>query len=195
MGITTLLFDLPRISSWSCCADRGDIGKIPNRFLMCSMGFNFNIKQNSMSVPLKNSIKVATGALLPVVSSHRGGDAALFNGKYLCYEDARTPGDQEILFFLILFFLFDVFFIYISNDLLFSGSPLPAIPISPLLSPCSPIHPFPLPCSGIALYCCTETFQNQGPLLCSFWTSCNMWIISWVFQVSRLISTISECIP
>ena len=49
-----------------------------------------------MSVPLKNRIKVGTGALPRVVSSHRGGDAALFNGKYLCYEDARTPGDQMI---------------------------------------------------------------------------------------------------
>ena len=49
-----------------------------------------------MSVPLKNSIKAATGVLLRVVSSHCGGDAALFNGKYLCYEDARTPGDQMI---------------------------------------------------------------------------------------------------
>ena len=78
------------------------------------------------------------------------------------------------IFWLPDFFLFDVFFIYISNDFPFSGSPFPASPICPLPSTCSPIYPFPLPCSGIPLYCCIESFQNQGPLLHSFWTSFNM---------------------
>ena len=91
--------------------------------------------------------------------------------------------------FFSFFLFFYYFFIYIANDFPFSGSPLPASPISPLPSPYSSIHSFPLPCSGIPLYSCTESFQNQGPLLYSFWTSFNLWIMSWVFKVSRLIST------
>ena len=85
-------------------------------------------------------------------------------------------------------FLFHLFFIYISNDFPFPGSPLPESPISPLPSPCYPIYPFPLPCSSIPLHCCTEPFQNHGRLLPSSWTSFDMWIVSWVFQASRLIS-------
>ena len=69
---------------------------------------------------------------------------------------------------LLNLFFIDIFFIYISNYFPFSGSPLPASSISPLPSRCSSIYPFPLSFSGIPLYSCIESFQNQGPLLHSF---------------------------
>jgi hypothetical protein len=45
---------------------------------------------------------------------------------------------------MISFFLFDIFFIYISNVIPFSGFPSKNPLFSPP-SPCSPTHPFPFP--------------------------------------------------
>ena len=62
-------------------------------------------------------------------------------------------------------FLFDIFFIYISNDFLFYRSPLPESPISPLHFPCFPTHPFPLPCSRFCRILLHWVFPEQGATL------------------------------
>ena len=67
--------------------------------------------------------------------------------------------------------------------------PSPKDPTCHFHSPCSLIHPFPLPCSGIPLHWCFDPFQHQCPLLSSCRTSFSMWIVSFVSQDSRLIST------
>ena len=84
--------------------------------------------------------------------------------------------------FSLFLFIYLFIFIYIANDFPFSGSRLPASPISPLPSPYSSIYPFPLPCSGFAEYCFTESFQNQGPLLLSSCISIDVWIKFWVYS-------------
>jgi hypothetical protein len=61
-------------------------------------------------------------------------------------------------------FLFDIFFIYISNVIPFPGF-TSENPLSPPPSPCSPTYPLPLPVPGIPLYWGIEPLQDQGPLL------------------------------
>ena len=101
---------------------------------------------------------------------------------------------QSLFLFLYLFYPIHSLFTFqmISH---FLNSPLHESPISPLPSSCSPINPFLLPCPGIPLHCCIEPLQDQGPLLPSSWTSFDMWIVSWVFRASGLISAYHECIP
>jgi hypothetical protein len=47
-------------------------------------------------------------------------------------------------FFIFIYFLLEIFFIYISNA-------IPKVPYT-LPPPCSPTHPLPLPGPGITLY-------------------------------------------
>jgi hypothetical protein len=61
-------------------------------------------------------------------------------------------------------FLLDMFFIYISNVILFPSFPSENR-LSPPTSPWSPTHPIQLPGPGIPLYWGIEPSQNQGLLL------------------------------
>jgi hypothetical protein len=66
--------------------------------------------------------------------------------------------------FLFIFFLLDIFFIYISNFSPFLISPLkPSYPIPPF--PCLLTHPLPLPWPGIPLHWGIKPSLSQGPLL------------------------------
>jgi hypothetical protein len=73
---------------------------------------------------------------------------------------------EKTYFFIFIFytFLLDIFFIYISNVILFPGFPSEN-PLSPPLSACSPTHPLLLPGPDIPLYWGIEPSQDQGPLL------------------------------
>jgi hypothetical protein len=51
---------------------------------------------------------------------------------------------QKTIFFFLIYFLLDIFFIYISNV-------FPKVPYT-LFPPCSPTHPLPLPGPGVPLY-------------------------------------------
>jgi hypothetical protein len=62
------------------------------------------------------------------------------------------------------YFLLDIFYIYVSNVILFPSFPSEN-PLSPCPSPCSPTHPFLVPGPGIPLYWGIESSQDQGPLL------------------------------
>ena len=64
----------------------------------------------------------------------------------------------------LIFFLLDIFFIYISNVIPFPGFPSKK-PLSHPLSPYLPTHPLPLSCPGIPLYWGIKPSQDQGPLL------------------------------
>ena len=48
-------------------------------------------------------------------------------------------------------------------------------------------QPLPTSLSWYSRHCCSELFQDQGPLLSSSWASFDMCIVSWEFQVSRLV--------
>jgi hypothetical protein len=64
----------------------------------------------------------------------------------------------------IFSFLLEIFFIYISDVILFPGFPSKnTLPLP--LSTCSPTHPLLLPGLDIPLYWGIETSQSQGPLL------------------------------
>ena len=67
---------------------------------------------------------------------------------------------------LLLYFLLDIFFIYISNVIPFSCFPSKnSLSHSPPPFPCLPTHTLPLPCPGISLHWGIEPSQDQGPLL------------------------------
>ena len=87
-----------------------------------------------------------------------------------------------------IFFIWNLLYLHF-KWLPLSWIPPPRGPISPLPSPYPPIHLFLLLWLSIPLHCCTESFQDQGPLLPSSWASFYMWYVSWLFQTSRLIST------
>ena len=93
-----------------------------------------------------------------------------------------SPAFRSILFFADnIFFIQYILYLHF-NWFFLSWILLSKCPIRPLPSPCSPIHPFLLPCPALPLHCCTEFFQDQGPLLPSSWASFDKWIVSWVMQ-------------
>jgi hypothetical protein len=55
------------------------------------------------------------------------------------------------IFIYLIYVLFDVYFIYISNVVPFPGFPSEKYLSSPY-HPCSPTHPLPLPSPGIPLF-------------------------------------------
>ena len=61
-------------------------------------------------------------------------------------------------------YLYDIFYIYISNVIPFSGFPSKN-PLCPFPSPCSPNHSLLIPGHGIPLYWGIEPSQYQEPPL------------------------------
>jgi hypothetical protein len=106
------------------------------------------------------------------------------------------PLDYNVLCEIyFVYFLLDIFFIYISNVIPFPGFPSEN-PLSHLPSPCSPTYPLPLTCPGIPLHCGIEPSQDQWPLLLLMSNKAILcYICSWGHRSLHVYSLVGDLVP
>jgi hypothetical protein len=95
----------------------------------------------------------------------------------------------------VRYFIFLIFFIYISNFIPFPHFPL-KIPLSHPPSPCSLTHPLLLPCPGIPLHWVIKPSQDQGPLLLLMSHKAILcYICGWSLESLHMYSLLGDLVP